>query len=73
MDGEETLAKIAEREVDYGVGRRGECDVSVRYLFIQLRDGVRETGGLNEGPKFLISVRSPWNQPLTLSNLRVQA
>lgn len=33
MDGEETLAKIAEREVEYGVGRRGECDVSVRYLF----------------------------------------
>lgn len=33
MDGEETLANIAEGEVDYGVGRRGECEVSVRYLF----------------------------------------
>lgn len=40
MDGEETLAKIAEREVDYGIGRRGECKCKV---FIQLRDGVRET------------------------------
>lgn len=42
MSGEETLPKIAEGEVDYGVGRRGECDVSVRYLF-KLRDGLRET------------------------------
>lgn len=33
MDGEETLAKIAEGEVDYGVGRRGECDVSVMCSF----------------------------------------
>lgn len=33
MGGEETLAKIAEGEVDYGIARRGECDVSVKYLF----------------------------------------